>query len=63
MPSQVPLDSSAGLYSAIDKVDLAKGRVQSIPYIEDSVNPTYESIDAETDSFSDPLYSKVLFFK
>lgn len=31
----------------------------NIPSIDDPTNPTYESIDVENDSISDPLYSKV----
>ena len=59
VPQRDSRGPSAALYSAIDKTNGAKRRMQSIPYIEDTVNPTYESIDVETDSFSDPLYSKV----
>uniref|UniRef100_A0A914YM17 Uncharacterized protein n=1 Tax=Panagrolaimus superbus TaxID=310955 RepID=A0A914YM17_9BILA len=32
---------------------------RNLPAIDDIINPTYESIDAENDSISDPLYSKV----
>uniref|UniRef100_A0AC35GXX7 Uncharacterized protein n=1 Tax=Panagrolaimus sp. PS1159 TaxID=55785 RepID=A0AC35GXX7_9BILA len=32
---------------------------RNLPAIDDMINPTYESIDAENDSISDPLYSKV----
>uniref|UniRef100_A0AC34Q735 Uncharacterized protein n=1 Tax=Panagrolaimus sp. JU765 TaxID=591449 RepID=A0AC34Q735_9BILA len=31
----------------------------NIPSIDDAVNPTYESIDAENDSMTDPFYSRV----
>uniref|UniRef100_A0A0N5AP50 SH2 domain-containing protein n=1 Tax=Syphacia muris TaxID=451379 RepID=A0A0N5AP50_9BILA len=58
-PSHAPIDSTSAFYAAFEKMNSVQQRIHSIPYIEDSVNPTYESIDAETDSCSDPLYSKL----
>uniref|UniRef100_A0A914ZST2 Uncharacterized protein n=1 Tax=Parascaris univalens TaxID=6257 RepID=A0A914ZST2_PARUN len=46
------------MYSSIERQSSSKPRLRS-PYIEEGVNPTYESIDAESDSVSDPLYSKL----
>ncbi|CAI5454679.1 unnamed protein product [Caenorhabditis angaria] len=45
----------ADLYTAIDK----KPKADDIRFADETINPMYECIDAETDSFVDPLYSKV----
>ncbi|CAI4224096.1 unnamed protein product [Auanema sp. JU1783] len=42
------------LYAAIDKT-----RKDDIRFVDEIVNPTYESIDPDADSIIDPLYSKV----
>lgn len=53
----------ADLYTAIDKKakrgGVTAGDVDDIRFVDETVNPMYECIDAETDSFVDPLYSKV----
>lgn len=53
----------ADLYTAIDKKakrgGVTAGEVDDIRFVDETVNPMYECIDAETDSFVDPLYSKV----
>ncbi|CAI2357711.1 unnamed protein product [Caenorhabditis sp. 36 PRJEB53466] len=52
----------ADLYTAIDKKAKRCGGVNptdDIRFADETVNPMYECIDAETDSFVDPLYSKV----
>ncbi|CAP23079.2 Protein CBG01874 [Caenorhabditis briggsae] len=54
----------ADLYTAIDKKAKRSGGVtvaemDDIRFVDETVNPMYECIDAETDSFVDPLYSKV----
>ncbi|CCD70293.2 Serine/arginine repetitive matrix protein 1 [Caenorhabditis elegans] len=53
----------ADLYTAIDKKSkqggVTAGEVDDIRFVDETVNPMYECIDAETDSFVDPLYSKV----
>ncbi|CAB3410385.1 unnamed protein product [Caenorhabditis bovis] len=48
---QLPAD----LYTPIDK----KRDKDDIRFVDETINPMYECIDAETDSFVDPLYSKV----
>ncbi|CAD6191104.1 unnamed protein product [Caenorhabditis auriculariae] len=48
---QLPAD----LYTPIDKTRKA----DDISFVDDSFNRMYECIDVETDSFADPLYSKV----
>ncbi|KAF1746978.1 hypothetical protein GCK72_023436 [Caenorhabditis remanei] len=53
----------ADLYTAIDKKakrgGVTAGEIDDIRFVDETVNPMYECIDAETDSFVDPLYSKV----
>ncbi|EGT59576.1 hypothetical protein CAEBREN_07375 [Caenorhabditis brenneri] len=53
----------ADLYTAIDKKakrgGVTAGEMDDIRFVDETVNPMYECIDAETDSFVDPLYSKV----
>uniref|UniRef100_A0A1I7U0C4 Flocculation protein FLO11 n=1 Tax=Caenorhabditis tropicalis TaxID=1561998 RepID=A0A1I7U0C4_9PELO len=53
----------ADLYTAIDKKakrgGVTAGEVDDIRFVDETVNPMYECIDAETDSFVDPLYSKL----
>lgn len=55
-------ESTGGaVYSTIDRAVPLTERDGSFLYSEGPANPTYECIDVESDSFSDPLYSKVLF--
>ncbi|KHN88260.1 hypothetical protein Tcan_05735 [Toxocara canis] len=52
--------ASNAMYSSIERPSSrARHRSRSPSYIEEGVNPMYESIDAESDSISDPLYSRV----
>lgn len=39
-----------------------KTGIVSVPFSTEAINPTYESIDAESDSQSDPIYSVVCIF-
>uniref|UniRef100_A0A8R1I0T0 Uncharacterized protein n=1 Tax=Caenorhabditis japonica TaxID=281687 RepID=A0A8R1I0T0_CAEJA len=65
----LPKLPATDLYTAIDKKAKRGGpvgvvgpttvEVDDIRFVDETVNPMYECIDAETDSFVDPLYSKV----
>ncbi|VDK37454.1 unnamed protein product [Gongylonema pulchrum] len=52
-------ENAGAIYSTIDRTTPMPEHSGSFFYSEGPTNPTYECIDLESDSFSDPLYSKL----